>query len=191
MDTTKDTRKNTEAAIRRRQTQKANNKFPVAFAVLLRRFLLNSKSRSVITCFFCLKRRESMAVVNISVDEDVKAQAEAVLAVFGLDLSTAINVFLKEVARRGAENDAGKAENGPGKNPGAAGREAGPAGRVESVQEWQSRARARVAAKFREMRAEQAVRVPVKAPRYDDIFFEAMAAMDEPEGPWATELLPG
>ena len=37
--------------------------------------------------------------VCISVDPEVKAQAQELFADFGLDLSTAINIFLKKVAR--------------------------------------------------------------------------------------------
>ncbi len=36
---------------------------------------------------------------SISIDADVKAQAQALFADFGLDLSTAINIFLKQSVR--------------------------------------------------------------------------------------------
>lgn len=36
---------------------------------------------------------------SISVDADVKAQAQALFADFGLDLSTAINIFLRQSIR--------------------------------------------------------------------------------------------
>lgn len=39
---------------------------------------------------------------NISIDADTKAQAQALLAEFGMDLSTAVNVFLKQMIRENA-----------------------------------------------------------------------------------------
>lgn len=36
---------------------------------------------------------------SISIDADVKAQAQALFADFGLDLSTAINIFLRQAIR--------------------------------------------------------------------------------------------
>ncbi len=36
---------------------------------------------------------------SISIDADVKAQAQALFADFGLDLSTAINIFLRQSIR--------------------------------------------------------------------------------------------
>lgn len=36
---------------------------------------------------------------SISIDDDVKAQAQALFADFGLDLSTAINIFLRQSIR--------------------------------------------------------------------------------------------
>lgn len=37
---------------------------------------------------------------SISLDADVKAQAQALFADFGMDLSTAINIFLKQSIRQ-------------------------------------------------------------------------------------------
>ena len=39
---------------------------------------------------------------NISIDADTKAKAQALLADFGMDLSTAVNVFLKQMVYEGA-----------------------------------------------------------------------------------------
>ena len=39
---------------------------------------------------------------NISIDEDIKPRAQAMLAEFGLDLSTAVNMFLRQMLREGA-----------------------------------------------------------------------------------------
>jgi DNA-damage-inducible protein J len=39
------------------------------------------------------------ANINIRVDSDVKAQAQALFADFGLDLSTAVNLFLRQAIR--------------------------------------------------------------------------------------------
>lgn len=39
---------------------------------------------------------------NISIDEDIKPKAQAMLAEFGLDLSTAINMFLRQMLREKA-----------------------------------------------------------------------------------------
>ena len=39
---------------------------------------------------------------NISIDADTKAKAQALLAEFGMDLSTAVNVFLKQMIRENA-----------------------------------------------------------------------------------------
>jgi len=36
---------------------------------------------------------------NISIDEDIKPKAQAMLAEFGLDLSTAVNMFLRQMLR--------------------------------------------------------------------------------------------
>lgn len=38
---------------------------------------------------------------NISLDEDLKTEAQALFAEFGLDLSTAITIFLKQSVREG------------------------------------------------------------------------------------------
>ena len=38
---------------------------------------------------------------NISLDEDLKKEAQALFAEFGLDLTTAITVFLKQSVREG------------------------------------------------------------------------------------------
>lgn len=40
-----------------------------------------------------------MAQISVRIDDDVKRQAEKTLAEIGLSMSTAINVFLKKVAR--------------------------------------------------------------------------------------------
>ncbi len=38
---------------------------------------------------------------NISIDADTKAQAQAMLADLGMDLSTAVNIFLKQMVYEG------------------------------------------------------------------------------------------
>lgn len=40
-----------------------------------------------------------MAQISVRIDDDVKRQAEKTLADIGLSMSTAINIFLKKVAR--------------------------------------------------------------------------------------------
>jgi DNA-damage-inducible protein J len=51
-----------------------------------------------------MKAGDYMAKVstNISIDADTKAKAQALLAEFGMDLSTAVNVFLKQMIRENA-----------------------------------------------------------------------------------------
>ena len=44
----------------------------------------------------------SKTTANISIDADVKAQAQALFAELGMDLSTAINVFLRQAIRENA-----------------------------------------------------------------------------------------
>ena len=39
---------------------------------------------------------------NITIDADTKAQAQEMLADFGLDLSTAVNIFLRQMIRDNA-----------------------------------------------------------------------------------------
>lgn len=39
---------------------------------------------------------------NISIDADTKAKAQELLAEFGLDLSTAVNIFLSQMVRENA-----------------------------------------------------------------------------------------
>ena len=39
---------------------------------------------------------------NISIDADTKKKAQALLAEFGMDLSTAVNVFLKQMIYEGS-----------------------------------------------------------------------------------------
>ena len=39
---------------------------------------------------------------NISIDSDVKAKAQELFADFGMDLSTAINIFLRQAIRENA-----------------------------------------------------------------------------------------
>ena len=39
--------------------------------------------------------------VNIRVDEDLKKQSEALLAEMGLNMTTAVNMFLRQVVRTG------------------------------------------------------------------------------------------
>ena len=39
---------------------------------------------------------------NISLDEETKKKAQALLADFGMDLSTAVNVFLKQMVYEGS-----------------------------------------------------------------------------------------
>jgi DNA-damage-inducible protein J len=36
---------------------------------------------------------------NISIDADIKAQAQTLLADMGMDLSTAVNIFLRQMVR--------------------------------------------------------------------------------------------
>lgn len=38
--------------------------------------------------------------MNIRMDSDVKAQAQAIFAQFGLDMTTAINMFLRQAVRK-------------------------------------------------------------------------------------------
>jgi addiction module RelB/DinJ family antitoxin len=40
--------------------------------------------------------------INIRTDSETKAQAQAIFAQLGLDMSTAINIFLKQAIREGA-----------------------------------------------------------------------------------------
>lgn len=40
-----------------------------------------------------------MAQISVRIDDDVKRQAEKTLAEIGISMSTAINIFLKKVAR--------------------------------------------------------------------------------------------
>ena len=51
-----------------------------------------------------MKGSENMAKVstNISIDADIKAQAQELFADFGMDLSTAINIFLRQSVRENA-----------------------------------------------------------------------------------------
>ncbi len=44
----------------------------------------------------------SKTTANISIDSDVKAKAQALFSDFGLDLSTAINIFLRQAIRENA-----------------------------------------------------------------------------------------
>jgi len=44
----------------------------------------------------------SKVATNISIDEDIKPKAQAMLAEFGLDLSTAVNMFLRQMLREKA-----------------------------------------------------------------------------------------
>ncbi|MDO4618256.1 MAG: type II toxin-antitoxin system RelB/DinJ family antitoxin [Clostridia bacterium] len=39
---------------------------------------------------------------TVTIDSDIKAEAQALLADFGLDLSTAINIFLRQTVRENA-----------------------------------------------------------------------------------------
>ncbi len=39
---------------------------------------------------------------NITIDAETKAKAQAILADFGMDLSTAVNIFLKQMIYEGA-----------------------------------------------------------------------------------------
>ncbi len=39
---------------------------------------------------------------NISIDSEVKAKAQALFADFGMDLSTAVNIFLRQAIRENA-----------------------------------------------------------------------------------------
>lgn len=39
---------------------------------------------------------------NVSIDAETKAQAQRLLADFGMDLSTAVNIFLKQMVYEGA-----------------------------------------------------------------------------------------
>ncbi|MCD7955721.1 MAG: type II toxin-antitoxin system RelB/DinJ family antitoxin [Lachnospiraceae bacterium] len=44
----------------------------------------------------------SKVSTSISIDSDVKAKAQALFADFGMDLSTAINIFLRQAIRENA-----------------------------------------------------------------------------------------
>lgn len=44
----------------------------------------------------------SKATASISIDADVKAKAQALFAELGMDLSTAVNVFLRQAIRENA-----------------------------------------------------------------------------------------
>ena len=44
----------------------------------------------------------SMTNVNISMDNDVKRQAQALFSEFGMDMNTAINIFLRQAVRERA-----------------------------------------------------------------------------------------
>ena len=44
----------------------------------------------------------SKVATNISIDEDIKPKAQAMLQEFGLDLSTAVNMFLRQMLREKA-----------------------------------------------------------------------------------------
>ena len=44
----------------------------------------------------------SKTTANISIDSDVKAKAQALFSDFGMDLSTAINIFLRQAIRENA-----------------------------------------------------------------------------------------
>lgn len=43
----------------------------------------------------------SKVSTNISIDADTKAKAQALLSDFGMDLSTAVNIFLKQMVYEG------------------------------------------------------------------------------------------
>jgi hypothetical protein len=59
---------------------------------------------------------------------------------------------------------------------------AGQVSRAMSLKEWEEYARSKLAAKMEEIRSKHAEYAPIQEPRYDDVFFEAMAAMDEADG---------
>lgn len=44
----------------------------------------------------------SKTTANISIDSEIKAQAQALFADFGMDLSTAVNIFLRQALRENA-----------------------------------------------------------------------------------------
>lgn len=44
----------------------------------------------------------SKVPTNISIDADTKIKAQALLAEFGMDLSTAVNIFLKQMVYEGS-----------------------------------------------------------------------------------------
>lgn len=48
-----------------------------------------------------MKEVNTMAQISLRVDDDVKRGAEQTLTDIGLSMSTAINVFLRKVAREG------------------------------------------------------------------------------------------
>jgi DNA-damage-inducible protein J len=48
-----------------------------------------------------MKEVNTMAQISLRVDDDVKRGAEQILTDIGLSMSTAINVFLRKVAREG------------------------------------------------------------------------------------------
>lgn len=44
----------------------------------------------------------SKTTANISIDSEIKAQAQALFADLGMDLSTAVNIFLRQALRENA-----------------------------------------------------------------------------------------
>jgi hypothetical protein len=60
-----------------------------------------------------------------------------------------------------------------------------PAERTErqkkKLREWESQARVKLAEKFKEIKAKKTPYIPVKEPRYDDVFFEAMKILESSE----------
>jgi hypothetical protein len=53
----------------------------------------------------------------------------------------------------------------------------------KKLKEWEDGARANLAEKLKEIRSRHMIYAPTPEPRYDDVFFEAMASMDAPDTP--------
>jgi hypothetical protein len=92
-----------------------------------------------------------------------------------------VTVSLKEGIKSGnfSSDCATEAES---VTPQTDGLSAGQFDRSQRLKEWEEYARARLAAKMKEIRSKQREYAPVQAPPYDDVFFEGMAAMDESDG---------
>jgi len=54
---------------------------------------------------------------------------------------------------------------------------------ADRVKQWETQAKANLTESFRKIRRERQSRAPVPEPIYDEIFFQAVAAMDASEAP--------